>query len=73
MQKYQEVTQNRKQIIINNFLGGISWGLGATIGVSVVLAILGIITSKIDLIPFIGSFISQILDFILQTNSHFKK
>ena len=72
MQKYEEVKCSRKEIIINNFLGGIAWGLGATIGVSLVLAILGFIASKANFIPVIGIFVSNILDFVLKTNKHFR-
>lgn len=54
MQPHEAVYRGRKQMIVNNFIGGIFWGLGATVGVSIILAILGLILSKINLIPFIG-------------------
>lgn len=72
MQKYQEVTASWKKIFINNFLGGISWSLGATIGFSIIIAIIGIIAHYIDFIPIVGSFISNILDFVLKNNHYFK-
>lgn len=31
---------SRKQIILNNFLGGLAWGFGTVVGASVVAAIL---------------------------------
>ncbi len=58
MQPYEKVQLNKKQIIINNFLGGISWGVGATIGLAIFLAIVGFAISKIDLVPVIGNIIS---------------
>lgn len=72
MQKFEEVKRSKKDIIINNFLGGIAWGLGATIGVSLILVILGFIASKANFIPVIGVFISNILDVVLKTNKHFR-
>lgn len=66
MQPYEKVERDRKQILVNNFLGGISWGLGATIGLAVVLAVLGFILGKIDFIPIVGDFVSRINEYISQ-------
>lgn len=69
MEKYEEVKKtSKKVIIINNFLGGISWAIGVSIGFSLLVAILGYIAVHVNLIPFIGSFISDIIDFILKNN-----
>ena len=59
MQPYEEVEKNRKHIIINNFIGGVSWGLGVTIGLAIVLAILGFVIGKFGFVPFFGKFISD--------------
>ncbi len=72
MQKYEEIKRSRKEIMINNFLGGIAWGLGATIGVSIILAVLGFIAGNANLIPIVGTFVSQIVYVVLKTNQHFK-
>jgi hypothetical protein len=53
-----------KKMLWQNFLGGIAWGLGVTVGLSIVLAILGFIISKINLIPFIGDFVTRIVEFV---------
>ena len=68
MEKYEGVKRHLKGIIFNNFLGGIAWGLGATVGVSIVIAILGLILKNINLVPFIGNFVSQITNYVLQNN-----
>lgn len=73
MQPHEAIHKNRKEIIINNFIGGVAWGLGATVGLSIVIAILGIILSKINLIPIVGEFVSQITTFVLQNNPHLLK
>jgi len=31
VEKYERVKRHLKDIILNNFLGGIAWGLGATV------------------------------------------
>ena len=68
MEKYERVGRSFKHIIFNNFLGGIAWGLGATVGASIVIAILGLILQNINLVPFIGNFVSQITNYVLQNN-----
>lgn len=68
MEKYEGVKRPFKDIILNNFLGGIAWGLGATVGVSIVIAILSLILKNINLVPFIGNFVSQITNYVLQNN-----
>lgn len=72
MQQYEKVTMNRKHIIVNNFIGGISWGLGATIGLAIILAILGFVVSKIDLVPVIGNAISNGFDTAIKNNPRFR-
>jgi len=56
------------KIIFNNFIGGISWALGATIGISLIFTILTMIARNIDFVPFFGNFVSDIIDFVLKTN-----
>jgi len=73
MERNEQVKRNLKDMAFNNFVGGIAWGLGATVGVSLIIAILGILISKINLIPFIGTFVSQITSFVLQTNPYLLK
>jgi Na+-translocating ferredoxin:NAD+ oxidoreductase RnfA subunit len=59
---------SRNQIIINNFLGGISWGLGATVGLSLFFVLLSMIGKEVNLVPVVGSFASQVINYILATN-----
>ncbi|HSX08984.1 MAG TPA: DUF5665 domain-containing protein [Candidatus Saccharimonadales bacterium] len=59
---------SRKDIIVNNFLGGIFWGLGATVGLALFFLILGILAKEVNLVPVVGSFVSQVLNYILATN-----
>ncbi len=72
MQPYEKVELRKRHIIINNFIGGIAWGLGATIGLAIILTIIGFIVSKIDLIPIIGKVISDGFDQAIKNNPRFK-
>jgi hypothetical protein len=58
----------KKDIIINNFLGGIFWALGATIGLALIFTILAFVAKHINFVPVIGSFVSQIINFVLSHN-----
>jgi len=62
-----------KHELFVKFLQGIAFGLGTTIGVSVVLTLLGFLIKQVNLIPVIGGFVSQILNFVLQNNPNLVK
>lgn len=66
MQPYEKVTMNKRHIIINNFIGGISWGLGATLGLAIVLTVLGFILSKMNWIPVVGDFVTKVSVYVSQ-------
>ena len=66
MERYEKVTRSIKQIMFNNFLGGIAWAVGATIGLSFIIALLTILSKHINLIPYIGNFAAQVTNYVLQ-------
>lgn len=71
-QPYERASTRLKwyEIIFNNILGGISWGIGATVGVAIFFSVISLIARNLDFnfVPIIGSFVSEIIDFILSTN-----
>ena len=74
LQPYENASKlSKKQIILNNFFGGIAWALGATVGLSFIFILLGIIAKEINFVPFVGSFVSQVINFILANNPNFHK
>jgi len=73
MQKYERVNLRLKDIIINNFLGGISWGIGATLGFGVVITILSFLVGQIDFIPIVGEFVGNVWEFALLKNPHLQR
>ena len=62
-----------KRIIINNFLGGIAWALGISLGASLILAVLGFVMSRVNLIPTVGTFIIEVNKFITENSHAFTK
>ena len=71
MEKNEQVYRTKKRMLLDNFLGGISWSLGVWVGTTVVIALLVFLLSKIDLIPVIGSFVAEITKYVAKTNSPF--
>lgn len=63
---YEAVYKSRGHIILDNFLGGLAWGVGTVIGASVIVGILALLLSKINLIPGIGTFIAQVIESVNQ-------
>ncbi len=59
---------SKKEIVFYNFLGGIFWALGATVGLAVIFAIVGFVSKNIDIVPVVGEFVADILDFIAHRN-----
>lgn len=47
--------------MLDNFLGGIAWGLGTVVGISLIAVTVGFLISKIDLIPIIGDWLANVL------------
>jgi len=70
MNQYENVKRSRREIFVNNLVGGIAWGIGATLGLALLIALLGVVGHYVNFVPIIGNFISQIINFILQKNPH---
>ena len=74
LQPYENASKlSKKEIILNNFFGGIAWALGATVGLSFIFILLGIIAKEVNVVPVVGSFVSQVINFILANNPNFHK
>jgi len=71
MERHEQTVASRKIVFFNNFLGGIAWALGATVGLSVIAVLFGIILKNINLVPYVGNFVSGVLNYVLQNNPHF--
>jgi len=68
MQPHENIHNKKKVIFINNFIGGIAWALGATVGLAIIIALLGFILRNVDLIPFVGNFVAGVIEFIINKN-----
>lgn len=64
---------NFKNIFATNFLGGIAWGLGATVGLAIIITVSGFLISKLNLVPIVGSFLADLLSPVLQNKPQMLK
>lgn len=54
------MNMSRKDIIISNFLGGLSWGFGSVVGATVVIGLLGAILNSLGLFDGIKAFFDSL-------------
>ena len=71
MERYEEVKANKRHIFLNNFLGGFAWALGATIGLAIIFIILGLIAKNINLVPIVGNFVADVINFVISKQPQF--
>ena len=50
----------KRHIMLNNFLGGLAWGVGSVIGATIIVAILIGILSQLNFLPGVSSITNQI-------------
>lgn len=47
---------SKKDIMLNNFLGGLAWGIGTVIGASAIVGAIGYILNKLGILGLVSSF-----------------
>lgn len=68
MEPNEKIYRNKKEIFLNNIIGGFGWSIGATIGIAIIFAILTYIVAKINLVPIVGNFVTDVIKEVLQKN-----
>lgn len=60
-EKSQAIYKTRKQLVFDNFLSGIAWGVGSGLGATLVLTLIGFILAQSQELPFIGQIIENFI------------
>ncbi|OGY08183.1 MAG: hypothetical protein A2700_00285 [Candidatus Blackburnbacteria bacterium RIFCSPHIGHO2_01_FULL_44_64] len=60
MQPKDQVHRSIGKMFLGNFIGGVAWGLGVTVGLSLLFATMGFLGSKVNWVPVVGNFLSEI-------------
>lgn len=50
----------KRQVMLANFLGGLSWGFGTVIGATLVVALLLGLLKVLGFVPFLGDLVTQL-------------
>ena len=68
MRASQNIFTSKRTMIWNNFIGGIAWSVGAWIGTTVIIEVIAYILSKMNYVPVVGTFVSEIVKFVAANN-----
>ncbi|GIW61767.1 MAG: hypothetical protein KatS3mg089_0619 [Patescibacteria group bacterium] len=71
-QPYEKSSLTLREIIVNNFVGGIAWGLGVTVGLAILFTILGFFLHQLNIVPFLGNFINDIVKYVMKNNPYLR-
>lgn len=59
--RYTHYLKNKKQIMVNNFIGGLSWALGSVVGLAVIAAIVGLVLNFVDFKLILGEWLGGMI------------
>lgn len=65
--KFLQIEDNPKKFLFYNFLLGAARGLGFAIGISLIFALIVWLLSKLAVVPILGNFIGDLLDYLEKT------
>lgn len=68
MEPHEKVYRSKKEIFIDNFIGGIAWAAGSMVGLAIMFAIVGYLLSRIDLVPILGDFLGNVMRDMVEKN-----
>ncbi|MDA1107722.1 MAG: DUF5665 domain-containing protein [Proteobacteria bacterium] len=61
---HNDIHRPRRKMLLDNFLGGVAWGLGSVMGgtlvLTVVIIVVGYLLGKIEFVPIIGEWVQAI-------------
>ncbi|HVZ11639.1 MAG TPA: DUF5665 domain-containing protein [Patescibacteria group bacterium] len=60
-----KIYRPKSQIFVDNLIGGVAWAIGATFGVTIILALLGFVLKSFNWVPFVGGFIVEINKYLV--------
>ncbi|MBI3341548.1 hypothetical protein HY024_00335 [Candidatus Curtissbacteria bacterium] len=58
---YMRPMLSRKQIMVNNFIGGIFWALGSVVGLSIIVTLVGVGLKQLHLNLIVGDWLSNVI------------
>jgi hypothetical protein len=71
-EKYEPIEKVYRPLhtmVRDNFIGGMVWALGATVGIALIAALLGLLVNVLGGVPFVGE---RLADLVSATNQALK-
>lgn len=69
MEKSNNVYRSRAKMLLDNFLGGVVWSFGVWVGTALIAVIIIYFLSKVDLVPIVGNFVSEVTKYMAKDRS----
>jgi ABC-type amino acid transport system permease subunit len=60
------ITPKLRNTFTHNFIGGIAWGLGVTVGLALIAYILSLLVNIFGGLPLVGDWLANIVDVTLE-------
>lgn len=71
-ERYLQMVDNLKKYLLYHFLGGLASGLGGVVGASLVFALIVFTVSKLQVVPVIGNFVTEVIK-VVEENLKYRK
>lgn len=59
---YNAINKSKKEIMLNNFLGGISWAVGTAVGASLIVGLITLVLTQLKNVDIIGPIIETVME-----------
>lgn len=56
------MNEKTSDIVYKNFVGGMAWAAGASVGFTLLVAVVGILLRKLGGLPVIGDFLASVVE-----------
>ena len=62
LQRWHPLAGNLRHLLGRSFLRGVAWGLGHTVGATVILALLVWLLGRLQVVPVLGAWIVRVME-----------
>lgn len=55
------IDKPKRKLFADAFVAGVGWGIGTILGAALLFALLGILVTRVQAIPFVGEFVYNVI------------
>jgi uncharacterized membrane protein YfcA len=71
-ERYLQMVDRPRKFIFLHFIAGMASGLGGALGATVILALIFFVLSKLQVVPILGNFITEIIE-VVEENLRYRR